>query len=118
MANKRDLKKRIKLICGELASDTLLASTFFCDKVDTNKLNLLINEIAALQEDTLAFATFSFDRTPRDFDSLADYHKERRKYFAVAYKKLDKDFIDRAVEIVNQLNEAIPNDVRKEVSSM
>ena len=118
MANKRNLKKSVYTVCGDLASDALLASILFEDKVDGNKINTIINEIAALQEDTLALVSFSYDKTPRDFESNAAYRKARHKYFSTAYKKLNKDFLDRAIEIVKQLNEAVPEDARRVVSKL
>lgn len=116
MANKRELKKRIKALCGDLASDALIATVLFPDKVETERINLIINEIAALQEDTLALTSFVYDRGRKDFANEGEYHRARRAYFATAYRKLNKDFIDRAIEIVRQLNEAVPEDARKAVS--
>lgn len=116
MANKRDLKKSIREICGDLAMNALLARMAFPDKVDENAINSIINEIAALQEDTIALSSFSYDKTPKSFATPAEYRRARRAYFATAYKKLDKDFLDRAIEILKQLNEAVPSEVRKAVS--
>lgn len=118
MANKREFKKRVRTICGELASDAMIAATLFPKEVNREKVNILINEIAALQEDTIALTSFSFDKAPRDYESLAVYHSERRKYFATAYKKLNKDFIDRALEIVKQLNDVVPENARRTVSAL
>ena len=70
MATKRQLKKRICCVCGDLASDILLASHLF-EGVDRKKVNEIVNEIAALQEDALAKATFSFDKAVKDFESPA-----------------------------------------------
>lgn len=116
MANKRDLKKRIQTVCGDIASDALIASVLFSDKVDSERINIIINEIAALQEDSIALASFSFDRSRRDFNSEKEYRHARRSYFATAYKKLNKEFIERAIEIVKQLNDVVPEEARKVVS--
>lgn len=117
MANKRQLKKRVYSICGDLASDALIAGMLF-KEVNKEKINKIINDIADLQESTLAKATFSFDKAPRDFDNRAEYNKAHRKYFTEAYNRLNKEFIDRASKIVDELNEAVPADARKIVSSL
>lgn len=118
MANLRDLKKHVRIVCGDLAGDALLAAAIFPEKVDSERINSIINEIAALQEDTIALMSINFDRGRRDFVSPKEYRKERRKYFEVAFKKLEKDFLDRAIEIVNQLNDSVPADARKSVSEL
>lgn len=116
MANKRYLKKRIDHVCCDLSTDAFLAAEFFGDKVDAKKLNAIINEIAALEADTIALTSFTFDRTPSQFESMKEYRKARRKYYSTAYNKLNKDFIERAVAIVDQLNAAVPEDVRKVIT--
>jgi len=112
MATKRQLKKRISCVCGDLASDILIASHLF-DGVDTKRVNEIINEIAALQEDARAKISFSFDKTPKDFDTPTAYRIARRRYNAKAFAQLRKEFGERAMAIVKQMNETIPADVRK-----
>ena len=118
MANKRTLKKSIRTICGEIAGEALIASYLYADKIDQNKIDGIINEVAALQDDTINLTSFNFDKTERSFESKRDYRKARREYYAIAYKKLEKDFLDRATEIVKQLNDAVPAEVRKAVSKL
>lgn len=115
MATKRQLKKRISCVCGDLASDILLASHLF-DNVNREKVDEIINEIASLQENTRAKATFAFDKTEKDFETKAAYRAARRRYNATAYAKLRKDFGEQAMSIVKQMNEAIPADIRKKLS--
>jgi len=112
MANKRQLKKRISRVCGDLAADLLLASYLF-DGVDREKVSNIINEIASLQEDSLAKASFSFDKVVRDYDTRSDYRTARRIYNAKAFAQLRKEFGERAMAIVKLMNEAVPADVRK-----
>ena len=118
MANKRDLKKRVRMVCGDLASDALLASVLFTDKVDREKINKIINDIAELQEKTLARISFSYPKSRRDFETVAEYNRAHREYYATAFNKLNKDFLDEALEIVKHLNDVVPADARKVVSSM
>lgn len=118
MANKRNLKKSIRQMCGDIATDALLAAVIFRKDVDRNKINEIINDVACLQEESLAKMSFSFDKTPRDFETVAEYRKARRKYFSAAYRKLYMDFITRAEKIVKELNSVVPEEARRTVSSL
>ena len=118
MSNKRYLKKRILQVCGDIATEAILAAVIFAKEVDRDKINEVINDVAALQEATLVKSNFSFDKSPRDFEDKGAYRKARRKYFAEAYNRLNKDFVDQAVEIVKKLNEIVPENVRKTISAM
>lgn len=117
MANVREFKKRISLICEELATDALIAQTLFPDKIDESRINAIINEIAALQDDTIVLTNFSFDKGRKQFENEKAYRRARHEYFKTAYKKLEKDFVERANEIIKQLNEAVPTEARKVVSN-
>lgn len=112
MANKRQLKKRISYVCGDLAADILFAARLF-DGIDRGKVNEIVNEIAALQEDSRAKVSFSFDKSPRDFETRQAYRAARAAYNAAAFARLREEFSKRAMEIVKQMNEAVPADVRK-----
>ena len=97
MANKRDLKKRIRQICGEAAVEVLV-------NLPEDIANDIVLEIAALQSKSLSAVSFSFDRTPRDFDDCRMYKKERRHYNKLAYKKLSADFNHSLTQIVKEIN--------------
>lgn len=115
MANKRQLKKRISYVCGNLAGDLILAS-YASKDIDRKTVNKILTDIATLQEDTRAKASFNFDKTVKAFDTVQAYNKARRDYNAKAFEKLRKDFSEQAMAIVKQMNELIPADVRKAVS--
>lgn len=115
MANKRQLKKKISYVCGALAADIVLAE-YASDKVDTATVNKILTEIAALQDESLAHASFSFDKTEKDFPTAHDYRRARRAYYAEAFKKLRTEFADKANAIVKEMNEAVPAEVRKAVT--
>lgn len=115
MANKRQLKKRISYVCGNLAGDLILASYSMKD-IDRNAVNKILTEIAALQEDSRAKVSFNFDKTAKAFDSVHAYNKARKEYNAKAFGQLRKDFAERAMTIVKEMNELIPAEVRKAVS--
>lgn len=115
MANKRQLKKRISYVCGDLAGDLILGSHLI-DSIDNTTTRKLLTEIAELQEDARAKVSFNFDQAPSAFDSKQAYNKARSKYNAAAFKKLRDDFGKRAMEIVKEMNALIPADVRKTIS--
>lgn len=112
MANKRNLKKQIKYACGEVALEIILTRECVAD-TDIQALNDLIIRTAELQEKSIKNATFSFDRTPVDFDSKAEYHKAARTYFHLAYKRFHEEFNKSIQKIVDDLNKAIPQSQRE-----
>lgn len=106
MANKRDLKKQIRYICGETAMVCLMTRDAY-NNIDPQELNQLVVRVADLQTQSLRHVSVAFDKTPRDFDSLNLYHKARKQYYAAAYKKLNDEFNQELQAIVKSLNEAI-----------
>ncbi len=107
MANKRQLKKQIRYICGDLAGECILARQLM-PNADKEKLNQAVVEIADLQEESLANATFAFDKSPRDFATLKEYNHAKYLYYRTAYEQLIKHFNDRVQDIVKLMNEAMP----------
>lgn len=108
MANKRQLKKSIRFICGDLAGECLLARQLM-PNADKEKLNQAIIEIANLQDETLSNITFSFDKTPRDFSDKKAYNAAKYAYYHTAFSKLIDHFNDSVKQIVHLMNEALPN---------
>ena len=111
MSNKRELKKYIVNTCGALAADMIMTGYIF-SAVDPTAVQKIISEVAALQADALSKCSLSFDKTPRDFENTAAYHKARRTYFATAYSQLLKEFNAQVKEIVKEMNAALPEEVK------
>lgn len=107
MANKRDLKKHILYVCGDLAGECILSSEYV-PGIDIEKMYQLVPEIATLQVETLKRVSFSFDKVVKDFSTKQEYNKAKKAYFAGAYQKLDNDFIAQVEAIVKKMNEALP----------
>lgn len=107
MANKRNLKKRILYVCGDLAGECILSSEYI-PSIDTEKMYNIIPDIASLQVETLKRVSFSYDKTVKDFATKQEYNKAKRAYFANAYKKLNADFLEAVKAIVKKMNEATP----------
>ncbi|MCM1033833.1 MAG: hypothetical protein NC405_08810 [Odoribacter sp.] len=111
MASKRQLKKRISYVCGELATEILIASHML-DNVDRKAVNKIIGEIATLQTTSRDRVSVSFDKVPRDFENGAAYNKAHRTYFKKAFESLRSDFGKKVLEIVKDMNSAIPAEER------
>lgn len=119
MSNKRNLKKHIRYICGEIALEAIMTREFV-ENADMAMLNDVVVRLADLQEHSLKNATFAFEKTPRDFDSKAAYNKAARTYFRKAYKTFYEKFNLQIEEIVKSLNKAIPEaqrNINKEIAN-
>lgn len=112
MANKRNLKKQVKYICGELALECIMTREYV-ENTDVKALNDLVLRIAELQTNSLKNATFSFDKVPTDFSSKADYNHAASEYFKKAYNTFYKSFNAQVQEIVSSLNKCIPEAQRE-----
>ncbi len=114
MANKRQLKKFIRNTCGALAAEIVLARAAF-PSIDRKEVHDIVRDIARLQCTTLAKTGISFDKTPRDFETPAEYHRERRAYFTKAFDRLIENFDDGVTAIIKSMNAALPEDVRMQI---
>lgn len=111
MANKRQLKKRVRYACGDMAAELLIAS--HCLKgFDRADVVRIVNDIARLQETTLANISFAFDKNNAAFDTPQAYRKARHAYFKAAYKKLCDEFEAQMAAIVKEMNAAMPQAVK------
>ncbi len=111
MTNKRQLKKHIRYVCGELAV-TLLIANAGVRGFDTEKTPEIVGKIAILQETSVAHVSISYDKVASDFENRKAYNAARAKYFATAYAKLLKEFGDQVQEIVKEMNAAMPQEAR------
>ena len=104
MKSKRDLKKQIRYICGDLVGECMLISEI-CPAEKDEAISKLIVKLAVLQESTLKKVNFSFDKSPRDFENLHEYHKARKAYNREAYTALHNQFNEQLKEIVHEMND-------------
>ena len=103
MASKRNLKKQIRYICGEIAVECILARECVKD-IDVAKMNEIVIKVADLQEKSVRNVSFAFDKVPHDFESRALYNKAAAKYFKNAYKVFYVEFNKHIQEIVKEMN--------------
>lgn len=111
MANKRDLKKEIQYVCGDIAAECLIAKNFV-KGVDKEKLTEVIGKVADLQISAIDAVSFSFDKLPKDFENGAAYNKARYTYFRKAYTALREKFYTKVNDLVKEMNAAIPQEVK------
>lgn len=104
MQSKRDLKKQIRYICGDLVGECLLIGEI-CPEDKQNELGQLIVDLAVLQENTLSHCNFSYDKTSRDFATPAEYRRAKSAYYRSAYAALHQKFNARLSELVHKMNQ-------------
>lgn len=109
MANKRQLKKMVNNACKDLVYAIFISDCAAGHADDTRMLQLL-TELDTMHTHALAAATFSFDKTPRDFDNRHAYNVAKSKYFRKAYTEYHKEFTDSMQKIVDQINAILPKE--------
>ena len=112
MANLRDLKKEVKLICADVASECLIARHCI-PGADIESLDRIIIDTACLQAEALSRMSFSFDKQPADFATGREYHSARHKYYNRAYKSFREKFLAHVNELVHRLNAALPKPAKE-----
>jgi len=107
MANKRNLKKQIRYICGDIAGECLMAK-ILVPGVDKDAMTDVIVNTAELQTTALCRTNVSFDRTPRDFGNMGEYRAARKKYYRQAFNRLSESFNNQVLDVVKKMNAAVP----------
>lgn len=103
MQSKRDLKKQIRFICGDLVGECLIIAEI-CPENKLGEVNQLIVDLAVLQESTISKTNFCFDKTPGSFPSLHEYKKAKSAYYRQAFTTLHKQFNIALNDIVHRMN--------------
>lgn len=103
MQSKRDLKKQIRYICGDLVGECLLIGEI-CPEEKLGELNQLIVDLAVIQESTISKTNFSYDKSSKDFPSAYAYKQARSAYYRDAYRTLHKQFNIALSDAVHRMN--------------
>lgn len=103
MQSKRDLKKQIHYICGDLVGECLIIGEV-CPEDKLDELNQLIVDIAILQESTVSRMNFSFDKTEKNFSTPREFKLARNAFYHRAFSSLHKEFNDALSKIVHRMN--------------
>lgn len=109
MANKRNLKKAVKAVCGNIAGECIISRNLI-PGIDVEKMNEAVFKVADLQYATITNASFSFDKTPKSFSNMHEYRTARDKYFRKGYARLAADFNKGIEDVVAIMNSALPAD--------
>lgn len=111
MANKRDIKKEIRYVCGDLAAECLLAKNFV-EGVNGDAMTEIITKIADLQISAIEKVSISFDKQRKDFETAAAYRKAHTAYAKAAFGSLREKFYEKVNAIVKEMNAALPQAVK------
>lgn len=107
MANKRQLKKQIRYICGDVAAECAMASCLI-DGVNKEIMEQALVHVAELQQETLTRASVGFDKVPGDFENKSEYEKAKHAFYNKAFTALRNEFNERLQAIVKEMNSALP----------
>lgn len=107
MSSKRTLKKNVRYVCGDLAAECILAKTHI-EGIDETTMNNIVIKIAQLQESTLSKISFCFDKVSKDFENKSEFKHQKSEYMKTAYRSLKSDFNKKILEIVKEMNIALP----------
>ncbi len=89
MANKRDLKKEINYVAGELLAECL-CNKYLIPGVDGEKVDALMGRVIGIQDEYLSRVGASGDKDPK---GVKAYYKKLRTDFD---KEIDEVFLDLA----------------------
>ena len=109
MANKRELKKAIKMSCGEIAGQCLMAESSLKD-ADIDKWDNIIVNAAMLQKEAVTRVSAEFDKTPKDFESKSAYNAARKAYFKGVEKSIADYMHTEVAKIVEAMNALLPKE--------
>lgn len=107
MSNKRLLKKEIRLICGSLAGECVIAK-IAVPGINPETINEIIYDIADLQANSLALVNVACPHAASGYETKKAYADARAKYYREAFRKLKSDFNTRIEKIVKDMNAALP----------
>lgn len=104
MANKRNLKKNIKNICGDIAGEAIF-TCYANENIDVAKMNDVIIALADLQEDSIVKVSVAYDKNVKSFDKdKKAYQKAKSAYYQSCYKALIAQFNDTLKQILADMN--------------
>lgn len=107
MSSVKDLKKEVRRVCNQIASEAMTAAAVLGGKAG-KEMAAVVTDVANLQTNALAAASFRFDKLPTDFPTKKDYNRARSEFFANAYRSYREKFLGHVEEIVAKMNAALP----------
>ena len=107
MANKRELKKAIKMACGEIAGQCLMAESTVKD-ADIDKWDNVIVNVAMLQKEAVNRVSVAFDKTPKNFAAKNEYKTAHKAFFKNVEKAIADYMHNEVAKIVEEMNALLP----------
>lgn len=119
MANKRDLKKYMKVLSANLAGDTLFIVHTYND-IDINKAEEIIYKIRTMLTENIAKVSVAFDKTCSESfnNERHNYRKAHRKYYKECYQKLLSDFHAQFSTLLKEMNSLLSPEQLEENKKM
>ncbi len=108
MASKRNLKKSLRYVCGDIAGECLFSEYAF-EGVDGTKMSQVIINLANLQDESVKKVSVCFDKSARDFETKKQFNEARSEYFKKCYSTLKSQFNDGVKDIVKDMNALLPS---------
>lgn len=112
MANKRALKKAVRNVCADIATECLIAAQYV-KGVEPAKMDAVVQKLADLQSSALSNISFGFDKIPSDFANVSEYKAAKEAYFKKAYTSFKQKFAAHIDGIVKEMNDALPAEVKQ-----
>lgn len=112
MANKRNLKKSVRRICSDIATECMITAEYV-KGIDPRTMYAIVDKVASLQENALKSISFSFYKVPSDFVNRHEYNKARNDYFKKAFASFRQKLSNHVNDIVKEMNESLPAEVKK-----
>lgn len=104
MANKRDLKKAIRIACGNMAGECFRASEG-ASEADIEKWEDVVINVAVMQTQAIAKVGEKCPHKPKAFESPKAYRKARKQFFAEAEREITDFMRSKGEEIAKAMNE-------------
>lgn len=113
MANKREFKKALDFMGGELCENMMLTYVNE-EKSDKKKISEAIGKILAATDSARKNANIFFDRGPKGYADRKAYSKEKRNFFKTLFDKIVTDYNEAISESLKIFNSALPESVKEE----
>lgn len=112
MANKREFKKFVEAVGGNVVSEMM--TSYYNDKdADKEKIEHAIGRVLGATGAAKSNANVYFDRGVKSYADSREYTKAKAAFFKALFKKISGDFNREVNDAVKEFNAALPEDVKK-----
>lgn len=114
MANKKNFKKSVNIVCNGLVNDMMMAY-YSVKEADMEKIDNAIVMVLTSAEKAVVMTNVKFDKTAKAFADKKSYNTAKAKFFATVYNKAKEEFRKGLNDALKVYNEAFPAEVRNEL---